>query len=379
MKKVSALHFARYWLLFLLLMGLFAPILSNRLPLAVKIKDFGWVFPAFNSGKVLSLPDAAPQVIRTIRWEAVDVEFRINPLLPFSPDKRGKYRLAPPGYGDPYHIWGADAKGKDVFASCIYGIRTAAWFSIPALIVMVTLGFILGLGGGLGRKAEFTVSLWALSFFLLGMFFWCSAHSWIRYSSSFLSVLLFSCIAFGALLINKLSKIKHIRINLDFWFMRLSEWLGALPRLLIILVFSGLSLATDYRYLALIIGLSSWPYFYRIIRVAVKEWSESEAYWACKNAGLPFRILLIRHIIPLCWPLIVPGLCTALIGLLTLEASLSFLNVGLPAGHQGWGTLIQQGKQYSDAWWLIAFPGSMLLLTILAFFRLAKTKKVIDT
>ena len=87
-----------------------------------------------------------------------------------------------------------------------------------------------------------------------------------------------------------------------------------------------------------------------------------------RSMGLNTRQLIWRQAMPnLLGPVLV-AFTFGLGGLLALESTLSFLNIGVPTTLVSWGRMIADIRSNLAAWWLVAFPGGLLTLTILALY-----------
>ena len=95
---------------------------------------------------------------------------------------------------------------------------------------------------------------------------------------------------------------------------------------------------------------------------------EKEFVEAARASGAGDMAILFREILPnLVAPIIVYSTLVIPTNIL-LEASLSYLGVGIPATQSSWGQMIADSTNIFDtAWWYFAFPGAALLLTVLAF------------
>jgi peptide/nickel transport system permease protein len=117
-----------------------------------------------------------------------------------------------------------------------------------------------------------------------------------------------------------------------------------------------------------LIALVNWTYIYRIVRGLVLSLREREFVDAARALGASNSRIMFREILPnLVAPVIVYA--TLLIPLnILLEASLSFLGVGVRAPTASWGQMISAATPiFNTAWWYMVFPGVALLLTVLAF------------
>ncbi len=84
--------------------------------------------------------------------------------------------------------------------------------------------------------------------------------------------------------------------------------------------------------------------------------------------ALPARRIMLRHLLPNCAPPLIVLATVAVGSAITLEATLSFLGIGLPLTRPSLGPLIANGFAYlmSGAWWISIFPGVALFLVVLA-------------
>jgi peptide/nickel transport system permease protein len=117
-----------------------------------------------------------------------------------------------------------------------------------------------------------------------------------------------------------------------------------------------------------LIALVNWTYIARIVRGLVLSLREREFVQASRALGASNTRIMFREILPnLVAPIIVYA--TLLIPLnILLEASLSFLGVGIRPPTASWGQMIASATPiFNTAWWYMTFPGLALLLTVLAF------------
>jgi peptide/nickel transport system permease protein len=150
---------------------------------------------------------------------------------------------------------------------------------------------------------------------------------------------------------------------------RIMEVVAAFPFLLFAIVMSvtfGPSRAT----VITVIAFFSWYYAGRIFRADVLSLREREFVVAARMLGASSTRILFRHVLPhLVGPLIVLA-SLSIAAAIGTEAALSFLGFGLPIEVASWGRMIDQavpGGLYRNAPHLMLFPGSLLVLAVLAF------------
>ena len=216
----------------------------------------------------------------------------------------------------PY-ILGTDFQGRDIFSSILYGTRISLCIAGISVLLAVTIGTILGLYSG----------------YFKGFF--------------------------------------------DHFIMRLADIQITFPALLVALLVDGVCRAIipvhQHDYLAFIvlvvsITLSGWVQFARTVRASVISESSKEYVQAAKMLGRSSSFILFKHILRnITGPIIV--IATLQLGLcIIIEATLSYLGVGLPPTQPSLGTLIRIGNDYlfSGEWWCSFFPGSILAILILS-------------
>jgi len=218
---------------------------------------------------------------------------------------------------DARFLLGTDDQGRDMLSSILYGARLSLGIAAIAMAVALVLGLGLGLAAGY----------------------------------------------FGG--------------RLDAIVMRIADVQLALPAILTALLIDGISrgilpreLHDDLRLavITLAIALSLWVNFARTARASVfVERNKDYVSAAIMMGQHPVRIML-RHILPnIVGPLLVIA-TVDLASAILLEATLSFLGVGLPADSPSLGTLIRIGMQYllSGEWWILWIPTVFLVVLVVA-------------
>jgi ABC-type dipeptide/oligopeptide/nickel transport system permease subunit len=117
-----------------------------------------------------------------------------------------------------------------------------------------------------------------------------------------------------------------------------------------------------------VVAFATWPYISRIVRGQALIIREQEYVQAARALGASDLRIMWQHVLPnLIGPLIVYGTLIVPVNIL-LEASLSYLGLGLPPPTATWGQMLADGQAYySTAIWMIAVPGLALLSTTIAF------------
>ena len=147
--------------------------------------------------------------------------------------------------------------------------------------------------------------------------------------------------------------------------MRTAEALLSIPQLFILIVLSRV-LGSSVFMITAVIGVLSWMRISRLVRANVLSLRERDYVTAARAQGAPVSRILMRHIVPnTLAPIVVAG--TLLVGrAIVLEASLSFLGMGVQPPTATWGSMLNRAQAYlTTAPWIAIAPGVMILVVIL--------------
>ncbi|HSB79461.1 MAG TPA: ABC transporter permease [Candidatus Methylomirabilis sp.] len=129
-------------------------------------------------------------------------------------------------------------------------------------------------------------------------------------------------------------------------------------------------LGPSFGNLIIIVGLSGWVTYARLVRAQVLTIKEREYVIAIRGLGGSSWRILANHIVP---NTLAPFLVVTTLELartILLESTLSFLGLGIQPPTPSWGGMLNEGRGYLDsAWWISAFPGLVLMLTALVVSR----------
>jgi len=129
-------------------------------------------------------------------------------------------------------------------------------------------------------------------------------------------------------------------------------------------------LGPSFPTLVAVIGLSGWVDYARVLRSQVLVLRSREFVDAILALGGAVPRIVARHILPNVLSTLVVIATLQLARAIVLEATLSFLGLGIQPPTASWGGMIQEGREYLDsAWWISIFPGCLLLLTSLVVSR----------
>jgi len=129
-------------------------------------------------------------------------------------------------------------------------------------------------------------------------------------------------------------------------------------------------LGPSFTTLIVVIGLSGWVGYARVLRSQVLVLRSREFVDAIHALGGSVARVVIRHIVPNVLSSLVVVATLELARSIVLEATLSFLGLGIQPPTPSWGVMVQEGREYlHSAWWISTFPGLVLMVTSLAVSR----------
>jgi len=154
---------------------------------------------------------------------------------------------------------------------------------------------------------------------------------------------------------------------IDALAMRLADLQLSFPSILIALVFLAI-LGQGLDKIIAAIVLVQWATYARAARAAALVERSKEYVEAAVALAVPDSRILFRHLLPNCLPPLLVLAAVQMAAAITLEATLSFLGLGLPITEPSLGLLVANGFNYllSGAYWISFFPGVALLLAVVA-------------
>ena len=219
--------------------------------------------------------------------------------------------------GDPTFLLGSDNQGRDILSTIMHGARISLGIGLASVVFAMALGVSLGLVAG------------------------------------------------------------YLGGRLDALIMRIADVQLSFPAILIALLIDGVARVAlgGERHdeivipvLVLAIGFAGWVQYARTVRGSTMVERSKEYVQAARVVGVPPMRIMLRHVLP---NVLGPVLVLATIHLalaIQTEATLSFLGVGVSPTSPSLGTFINEGNKqhFSGAWWLVIFPGAMLVLIALS-------------
>ena len=209
--------------------------------------------------------------------------------------------------GNPEHLLGTDALGRDLLSRLIWGARYSLVISVLSVLIGSSLGFVLGLISGF----------------------------------------------FGGFV--------------DTILMRLGDIQLAFPFVLFAIAVLAVAPERTEVQLALVMGIANWIVYARLVRSRVLSEKEKDYARAAKALGAsPLRVL-VRYVLPNSWQ-VVPVIGMLQLGsFVVVESLLSFLGLGLTPPTPSWGAILSDGRQYMViSAWMPLFPGLAIMITVLS-------------
>ncbi len=216
----------------------------------------------------------------------------------------------PPGTSSPTGgtFWlGTDDQGRDMLSAIFYGLRISLSVGVIATVIALAIGLALGLVAAyFGGKTETVI-------------------------------------------------------------MRIADIQLSFPAILIALILLAVLGQGMFKIIAALVTVQ-WAYYARTVRSAALVEKRKEYIEAARCLALAPPRIVFRHLLPNCLPPLIVVATVQVAAAIALEATLSFLGLGLPITEPSLGLLIANGYQYllSGKYWISFFPGVALLLTIVS-------------
>jgi len=160
---------------------------------------------------------------------------------------------------------------------------------------------------------------------------------------------------------------------LDAVTMRLADTLFSFSTTLIAVVLLGVFKRGGISLVILAIVITDWVNYARTMRGKVLEVKEEDFVQAARAIGMGNPRIMLRHIVPNAIPPILVVAAVDFGAVVMLEATLSFLGIGVPINKPSLGMMISQGKDYIYAgkWWVVVFPGVSLMAVVVGINLIA--------
>ena len=155
--------------------------------------------------------------------------------------------------------------------------------------------------------------------------------------------------------------------RVDTVIMRILDAVLAFPSLLLA-IFLVAILKPSLQNAMIAIVVVSIPAFARVTRANVLSVKEKEYVEASRSLGLKNWRIMLMHVLPNIMSPIIVQVSLGVGRAILIEASLSFLGLGVQPPTPAWGSMLANGRQFiTMAWWMITFPGIAIFLSVLGF------------
>ena len=230
----------------------------------------------------------------------------IAPFDPREPDIwKGVERLGP--FDSRENFLGVDVLGRDMFSRLVYGARISVFISVVSLIFGAVTGTALGITSG------------------------------------------------------------YIGGKTDGLIMRVTDAVMGFPTILLALIIVAIQGGAGIQNVIIAIMATVWADFSRQVRGEVLSLKERDYVTLATVAGMSSPMIMVRHILPNVINTILIIISLRIGQTILLEASLSFLGVGVPPGEPAWGIMVAEGRNnLIDIWWLSLMPGLAITLVVIA-------------
>lgn len=297
-----------YVVCLLLLMALLADFLANDRPYYLYYRGKIY-FPIFQSYLVNLDLAQWPAELLNADFKNLDGVEALFPPIPYRPTNIDL--LAPFESPSKKHWLGTDKLGRDVMAGIVHGSRISLSVGFVAVGIAVVIGVILGA--------------------LAGFF-----GSWV-----------------------------------DLVISRLFEIMLAVPMFFLLITIAAVLPPSIFLTMA-IIGLTGWVGIARFTRNEFLKIRNLDYVTAALALGVSARKIMVYHILPNALAPILVSVVLGIASAILLESSLSFLGIGVPADTVTWGSILNEARSNTFAWWLAVFPGAAIFITVLAYYSVGE-------
>ncbi|HEY4651657.1 MAG TPA: ABC transporter permease [Pontibacter sp.] len=300
--------------------------------------------------------------------------------LPYTPNQLDLQHVFLKPFSESAHPLGTDQLGRDVLVNLLYGARNGLLIAVPVMVLSSVIGTGIGAVAGYFGNYRITIKrstlLAAGSCLLLTLYYslyvpvQASQHhnpAGAIVSSVGVGVALCLLCWFGLRRLLHWSRFlrQATSLPLDSFILRVIELLTSLPRLLLLISIAAFA-TPSVMLLSAIFVCTYWTSTARLARAEMLRIKNLPYIEAAVSTGMSHGRIICKEALPnLTSPVIVAFIFGAA-GLLAIESTLSFLGIGLPATFPSWGRTIAGIRSNLSAWWLVAFPGGFLALTVLA-------------
>ena len=265
-----------------------------------------------SSRKYLQAHERKPYVSACILAVIIAACLFAEAIMPYDPARMDPTQISmAPG---AEHIFGTDTLGRDLFSVILYGGRISIAIGLLATLISTVIAVIYGTAAGLASD------------------------------------------------------------RVDDVMMRFTEILMSVPQILLVIFLQAIWGDAGMLSISVILGITGWMAVAKMVRSEVKQLRSSGFVLAARTMGGSFFYILRRHLMPNFMSAIMFMIVTNIGGAIAMEATLSFMGMGLPTEIVSWGSLmsLSQRAMLTGAWWMLLIPGAFLVVTLICITELGE-------
>jgi peptide/nickel transport system permease protein len=295
--------------------ALFADFIANNKPYYLSYQGKTYL-PIFRSYLVESGLGQWPPELLNVDFKRLKGASAVYPPIPYRPTDIDLF--APFEAPSAEHWLGTDRLGRDVMAGMVHGSRISLSIGFVAVGLAVIIGVILGaIAGYFGSWVDLAVS-------------------------------------------------------------RLFEMMLAIPTFFLLITVAALLPPSIFLTMG-IIGATRWVGIARFTRNEFLKIRGLDYVTAAVALGVSHHKIMFKHILPNALAPVIVSVVLGIAGAILVEASLSFLGIGVPAELVTWGSILHEASSATFAWWLAVFPGAAIFITVLAYYLVGEgLREVLD-
>lgn len=226
-------------------------------------------------------------------------------FTPYDPSRMMLDQISMPPSGE--HLFGTDTLGRDLFSVIWHGGRISITVGLLATLISTVIAVIYGTAAGLASN------------------------------------------------------------RIDDLMMRFTEILLSIPQILTVIFMQAIWGDATVISMSVVIGITGWMAVAKMVRSEVKQLRSTGFVLAARTMGAGFFYIMRKHLMPNFMSAIMFMIVTNIGSAIAMEATLSFMGLGLPTDIISWGSLmsLSQRAMLTDAWWILLIPGVFLVVTLI--------------
>lgn len=237
-------------------------------------------------------------------------------FIPYDPTRMMLDQISRPPSGS--HIFGTDTLGRDLFSVIWHGGRISITVGLLATLISTVIAVVYGTAAGLANR------------------------------------------------------------KIDDLLMRFTEILLSIPQVLMVIFIQAIWGDATVISISVVIGITGWMAVAKMVRSEVKQLRNASFVLAARTMGAGFFYILRRHLMPNFMSAIMFMIVTNIGSAIAMEATLSFMGLGLPTDIISWGSLmsLSQRAMLTGAWWILLIPGIFLVVTLICITDIGEYLRV---